>query len=37
MRSWVLGWGAEVEVIEPIALRAEVQEHARRMLERYEG
>jgi proteasome accessory factor B len=37
MRSWVLGWGAEVEVIEPIALRAEVQDHARRMLERYGG
>jgi proteasome accessory factor B len=37
MRSWVLGWGAEVEVLEPIALRDEVQDHARRMLERYAG
>jgi predicted DNA-binding transcriptional regulator YafY len=35
MRSWVLGWGAEVEVLEPEALRSEVLEHAQRMLGLY--
>ncbi len=35
MRSWVLGWGADVEVLMPAALRDEVHEHARRMIEVY--
>lgn len=35
LRSWVLGWGADVEVLAPAALRDEVAEHARRMCERY--
>jgi predicted DNA-binding transcriptional regulator YafY len=37
MRSWVLGWGADVEVMAPAELRSEVQEHARRMLAVYQG
>ncbi len=35
IRIWVLGWGADVEVLEPPALRDEVREHARRMRELY--
>lgn len=35
LRSWVLGWGAEVEVLAPQELRDEVCEHARRMLSLY--
>ena len=35
VRAWVLGWGADVEVLAPQALRDEVQDHARRMLARY--
>jgi proteasome accessory factor B len=35
VRAWVLGWGADVEVLAPPALREEVQSHAARMLERY--
>lgn len=33
--KWVLGWGAEIEVLEPDALREKVQEEARLMLSRY--
>ena len=36
VRSWVLGWGADVEVLAPAALRDDVRDHARRMLARYE-
>lgn len=36
VRSWVLGWGADVEVLAPPALRDEVQSHARRMLAFYQ-
>lgn len=36
IRSWVLGWGADVEVLAPAELRAEVQDHARRMAEMYQ-
>jgi proteasome accessory factor B len=36
VRAWVLGWGGDVEVLAPPALRDEVRAHARRMLERYE-
>jgi proteasome accessory factor B len=35
VRAWVLGWGGDVEVLAPQALRDEVQAHARRMLELY--
>lgn len=37
MRSWVLGWGADVEVLQPAELRDEVREHARRMMALYTG
>jgi proteasome accessory factor B len=37
VRAWVLGWGADVEVLAPPALRDEVHDHARRMVARYEG
>jgi predicted DNA-binding transcriptional regulator YafY len=37
MRAWVLGWGAEVEVLAPDALRVDVSEHARRMLQIYDS
>ncbi|MFO7167418.1 MAG: WYL domain-containing protein [Chloroflexota bacterium] len=35
IRSWVLSWGADVEVVEPQALRDDVADHARRMLAQY--
>lgn len=35
IRSWVLSWGADVEVLAPDGLRAEVAEHARRMIACY--
>jgi proteasome accessory factor B len=35
IRVWVLGWGADVEVLAPPALRDEVQAHAARMLDLY--
>lgn len=35
MRSWVLGWGADVEVLAPDTLREEVRSHALRMLQQY--
>lgn len=34
---WVLGWGAEVEVLEPAELRAEVAGHGARMAALYAG
>lgn len=37
IRSWVLSWGAEVEVLEPAALREDVAGHARRMAVLYGG
>jgi predicted DNA-binding transcriptional regulator YafY len=37
IRSWVLSWGADVEVLAPPALRDEVRDHARRMAAQYEG
>jgi predicted DNA-binding transcriptional regulator YafY len=37
VRAWVLGWGGDVEVLAPPALRDEVRDHARRMVERYAG
>ncbi|MBK9714264.1 MAG: YafY family transcriptional regulator [Kouleothrix sp.] len=37
VRAWVLGWGADVEVLAPTALRDEVRDHARRMQEIYQG
>lgn len=35
VKVWILGWGAEAEVIEPAELRAEVAEEVRRWAERY--
>ncbi|HWQ12651.1 MAG TPA: WYL domain-containing protein [Roseiflexaceae bacterium] len=35
IRSWVLGWGADVEVLAPPSLREEVAAHGRRMAELY--
>jgi proteasome accessory factor B len=37
MRPWIRSWGADVEVLEPHDLRAEMVEQARRMLECYRG
>jgi proteasome accessory factor B len=37
VRSWVLGWGADVEVLAPPTLRDEVIDHARRIAARYIG
>jgi len=36
IRSWVLSWGADVEVLAPAALREEIREHAQRMAMVYE-
>ena len=36
IRSWVLSWGADVEVLAPAELRDEVSAHARRMVEVYQ-
>lgn len=35
VRNWILGWGGDVEVLDPSALREEVRDHARRMLQLY--
>lgn len=35
IRSWVLGWGADVEVLAPAELRTEVAAHAARMASMY--
>jgi len=35
VRAWVLGWGGDVEVLAPPALRDEVRAHAQRMLAHY--
>jgi predicted DNA-binding transcriptional regulator YafY len=35
MRSWVLGWGGAVEVLEPPSLREHVAAMLRRGAERY--
>ncbi len=35
IRIWILGWGADVEVLEPPALREEVARHVRRAAARY--
>jgi proteasome accessory factor B len=35
VRTWILSWGCDVEVLAPRELREEVREHAARMLERY--
>lgn len=36
VRSWVLSWGGDVEVLAPAALRDEVQRHARAMARLYQ-
>ncbi len=35
-RTWLLGWGRHVEVIEPAELRAEIKEELRESLKKYE-
>jgi CRISPR-associated endonuclease/helicase Cas3 len=35
MENWIRGWGAEVEVLEPKELRAEVMRETRRLLQLY--
>ena len=35
IRIWILGWGADAEVLEPASLREEVAEELRRAAERY--
>lgn len=37
IRSWVLSWGAEVEVLAPVELRAEITAHVTRMAALYAG
>lgn len=37
VRRWLLGYGAEVEVLEPASLRAEIQTELRRQLALYAG
>jgi proteasome accessory factor B len=37
IRSWVLSWGADVEVLAPAELRADVAEHGRRMAVLYKA
>jgi predicted DNA-binding transcriptional regulator YafY len=31
MRPWIRSWGADVEVLEPISLRNEMKDEARRL------
>jgi predicted DNA-binding transcriptional regulator YafY len=35
IRSWILSWGADVEVLAPAALREEIADHARRITAMY--
>jgi predicted DNA-binding transcriptional regulator YafY len=37
IRSWILGWGADVEVLSPDSLRLEVADQSRRMALHYDG
>ncbi len=37
IQVWILGWGADAEVLEPPELRKEVADQLRRAAERYEG
>jgi predicted DNA-binding transcriptional regulator YafY len=37
IRQWILSWGGDVEVLAPEELRADLAEHARRMLGLYGG
>ena len=37
MRPWIRSWGADVEVLEPTALRNEMVDQARRMAELYQS
>ena len=33
MLPWILSWGAQVEVLEPATLRAQIRDEARKLLE----
>ena len=35
IRSWIMGWGAKAEVLEPEFLKAEIQSEVEEMQERY--
>jgi predicted DNA-binding transcriptional regulator YafY len=35
IRSWILGWGADVEVVEPVELREEIAGILRQAVENY--
>ncbi len=35
MQSWILQWGSQVEVLEPLALRAEILQTAQSIVEKY--
>jgi proteasome accessory factor B len=37
MRPWIRSWGADVEVLEPPQLRAEIAEQAQRMMQQYQS
>jgi predicted DNA-binding transcriptional regulator YafY len=37
IKYWVLGWGAQAEIVEPVALREEVLAEARAMTRLYES
>jgi predicted DNA-binding transcriptional regulator YafY len=37
MRPWIRSWGAEVEVLAPLALRQEIAEEAAKMAVVYQG
>ena len=37
IKIWILGWGADVEVLEPAELRAEVAADLRRAADRYDA
>ena len=36
MQSWIMQWGAEVEVLEPQHLRREIMLNAQRIVKKYE-
>lgn len=37
LESWILGWGAHAEVLEPASLRVTMEQTVREMMARYEG
>ncbi len=35
IKSWILGWGADVEVVAPTELRRQIAEESRRIAQQY--